>query len=147
MISKTYFFSPFRRETLSLRLLLKCIQIQLQPKQTRGMQDVFEVRRILFLTYFIQRGSHPSEYQKRRVERESQRNGEADESPPPPKRSKVATTSPVIKVIKQEPTAPSTPKKPEYPCRYCDKVLTRADNRDKHEATHKDIRAFGGFFE
>lgn len=90
-----------------------------------------------------ERGSHPEQYQKRKLNRESQRNGEADDSPPPPKRARVAPVQQSPKVIKQEPTASPKKQTNEYPCRYCDRVLTRADNRDKHEATHKDIRAFG----
>lgn len=90
-----------------------------------------------------ERGSHSEQYQKRKLDRENQRNGESEEHLAPPKRIRVAPVQQSPKVIKQEPTA--SPKKltNEYPCRYCDRVLTRADNRDKHEATHKDIRAFG----
>lgn len=90
-----------------------------------------------------ERGSHPTEYQKRKLDREHQRNGETEDSPPP-KKIKTATFQQSPKVIKLEATA--SPKKAnEFPCRYCDRVLTRADNRDKHEATHKDARAFGKF--
>lgn len=89
-----------------------------------------------------ERGSHPEQYQKRKLNRESQRNGEADKSPPP-KRIRLASVQQSPKVIKQESTASPKKQTNEYPCRYCDRVLTRADNRDKHEATHKDNRAFG----
>lgn len=92
-----------------------------------------------------ERGSHPEQYQKRKLAREGQRNGDVEEQPPP-KKVKVATpVQQTPKVIKQEPAA--SPKKPitEFPCRYCDRVLKRPDNRDKHEATHKDNRAFGEF--
>lgn len=90
-----------------------------------------------------ERGSHTNDYQKRKLERENQKNGEVElSSPSPPKKIKTVTIQQSPKIIKQEPV--TSPKKGpnEFPCRYCDKVLTRADNRDKHEATHKDIRAF-----
>jgi hypothetical protein len=88
-----------------------------------------------------ERGSHPAEYQKRKRDRENPKNGNADESPPPPKKAKQAVTLPTPKVIKPETT--STPRRTEHPCRYCDRVFSRGDRRDTHETTHKDIRAFG----
>lgn len=91
-----------------------------------------------------ERGSHSEQYQKRKQQRENHRNG--DDDSPAPKKIKIAPAvqqSP--KVIKVETTASPKKQSNEYPCRYCDRVLTRADNRDKHEATHKDIRAFGKF--
>lgn len=97
-----------------------------------------------------ERGSHTEQYQRRKMLREGLRNGEVEEdettTSPPAKKIKITLVqSP--KVIKQEPAA--SPKKAtnEFPCRYCDRVLKRADNRDKHEATHKDIRAFGELLE
>lgn len=89
-----------------------------------------------------ERGSHPNDYQKRKLDREHQKNGDVDEMlPSPPKKIKTVTIQQSPKVIKQEPTSPKKATN-EFPCRYCDRVLTRADSRDKHEATHKDIRAF-----
>lgn len=64
-----------------------------------------------------------------------------DESPPAPKKAKVAATQPAPKVIK--PSTASAPRKTEHPCRYCDRVFSRGDRRDTHEKTHKDDRAFG----
>lgn len=89
-----------------------------------------------------ERGSHNEQYQKRKAAREVQRNGEPEEQPPPPKRPKIVPEPPA-RVIKTEPAASPKKQPSEFPCRYCDRVLKRADNRDKHEATHKDIRAFG----
>lgn len=96
-----------------------------------------------------ERGSHTEQYQRRKFLREGHRNGSIKEEdmPPPAKKIKIAMVHSLnAKVIKQDP-APS-PKKAinEFPCRYCDRVLKRADNRDKHEATHKDNRAFGKKF-
>ncbi|CRL05354.1 CLUMA_CG017962, isoform A [Clunio marinus] len=91
-----------------------------------------------------ERGSHLKEYQKRKLERENMRNGEFNSESSPPKKLKFMPLQQASKVIiKTEATA--APKKPSvkgFPCRYCEKVLTRADNRDKHEATHKDYLAF-----
>jgi hypothetical protein len=90
-----------------------------------------------------ERGSHSEQYQKRKLDRESPKNGETEGIPHSKKLKTSSTDQQSSKVIKQETTASPKKQSNEYPCRYCDRVLTRADNRDKHEATHKDIRAFG----
>lgn len=96
-----------------------------------------------------ERGSHTEQYQRRKMLRDGHRNGEVavEEATPPPTKKIKITLVQSPKVIKQEPSA--SPKKAtnEFPCRYCDRVLKRADNRDKHEATHKDNRAFGELFD
>lgn len=85
------------------------------------------------------------QYQKRKLDRENQRNGDADEEPAA-KKLKIApiVQQPSPKVIKQEP-APSPKKQAssDFPCRYCDRVFKKAEGRDRHEATHKDFNAFG----
>jgi KRAB domain-containing zinc finger protein len=67
-----------------------------------------------------------------------------DESQPPAKRIKLtpAIQQQTPKVIKQEPEASPKKQPNEFPCRYCDKVFSRADTRDKHEQKHRDSSAF-----
>lgn len=97
-----------------------------------------------------ERGSHTQQYQKRKLARENQRNGNSDEATAP-KRVKLTPTPSTPKVIKQEPVvvAPVVPPKKtvtDFPCRYCDRIFRKAENRDRHEATHKDFNAFGKCF-
>lgn len=87
-----------------------------------------------------ERGSHSQQYQKRKLDREHQRNGDAEEATTP---KRVKLTLPTPKVIKQEPVVTQRQKVTDFPCRYCDRIFKKAENRDRHEATHKDFNAFG----
>lgn len=95
-----------------------------------------------------ERGSHPKEYQKRKLEREA--NGKsslhrtttttATTSEPPIKKLKLDEKSPKNN-IQSPPTLPVrnnnvTPKQ-KHQCRFCDRHFNHPDGRDRHESIHK----------
>jgi KRAB domain-containing zinc finger protein len=87
-----------------------------------------------------ERGSHPAEFYKRKMEREADRNGETNESPL--KKIKVESNVTLPKQEQITPISNSPPKRISFACRFCDRHFNKTENRDRHEATHKDFLAY-----